>query len=176
MSAPQLLGVFEDARRQLVGRAAGAVTRSVYLNLVFKAYYLTTTRQFALAYFFLIVLGIAERLFSFCIDCIRDKPGQPWRIFPRACIYYVVTLIRYVLMMAIMNGYVPMLLITCLGLALGQIIVEGIRYVLLARRASRRSKAATPDGDGDSTSSAKDSVDAAGDHHLRSNHIGESCC
>ncbi|ORX66963.1 hypothetical protein DL89DRAFT_62205 [Linderina pennispora] len=90
--------------------------------------------SFALAYFFLIVLGIAERLLSLSIDLIQDKPGQPWRIFPRACIYFVVTLFRYVLMIAIMNVYIPMFCVICLGLTLGQISVEGIRYRAMMRR------------------------------------------
>ncbi|PIA16974.1 hypothetical protein COEREDRAFT_80708 [Coemansia reversa NRRL 1564] len=172
MDPSLLLDSFQEAHRHLLTR--DTTTRSIYLGLVFKAYNLRTTSQFALAYFFLIVLGIAERLFSFAIDNIRDKPGQPWRIFPRACIYYVVTMIRYVLMIAIMNVYIPMFLVICLGLTLGQIIVETIRYFLMMRqlRIIKNSR-----NDSVSSESLKNSLlDISSKMPPRSNHIGEPCC
>ncbi|KAJ2843269.1 hypothetical protein J3B02_005317, partial [Coemansia erecta] len=98
-----LISSFSEAHSRLFARAAP--TTEVYVSFVFKAYTLRTKGDFALAYFFIIVLGVVERLFSLAIDGIVDKPGQPWRIFPRACLYYVVTLIRYVLMIAVMNSY-----------------------------------------------------------------------
>ncbi|KAJ2381647.1 hypothetical protein H4S02_006120 [Coemansia sp. RSA 2611] len=171
MSSAKLLSAFQEAHGHLVARAGSE--KSVYLGLVFKSYTLRTTSQFALGYFFLIVLGIGERLISFGIDSIRDKPGQPWRIFPRACLYYVVTMIRYVLMIAIMYVYVEMFLIICLGLALGQILVEAIRYFLMMRRLKRAKL-----DDGGSSSSLKDSLLESNAHGrpLRSNHVNESCC
>ncbi|KAJ2772091.1 hypothetical protein IWQ57_001916 [Coemansia nantahalensis] len=174
MSAPSLLESLVDAHQRLAARSLPS--QPVYLGLVFKSYYLTTTSQFALAYFFLIVLGIAERLLAFSIDCIPDKPGQPWRIIPRACIYYVVTIIRYVLMIAIMYVYIPMFLVICLGLALGQIAVEIIRYALLVRRVR---KARQLRDDAGSSSPIKGSQRESDDVQitpLRSNHFGDSCC
>ncbi|KAJ2354863.1 hypothetical protein IWW50_003773 [Coemansia erecta] len=170
--ASTLQSAFLDAHQHLFSRATGQ-TKSVYLGLVFKSYWLRTNSQFALAYFFIIVLGIAERLFSFGIDCIRDKPGQPWRIFPRACIYYVVTIIRYVLMIAIMGGYIPLFLVTCLGLALGHILVEVIRYILMMRSVKRSGL----DGNGSSVS-FKDTLLNNDANRLppRTNHVNESCC
>ncbi|KAJ1742746.1 hypothetical protein LPJ78_002345 [Coemansia sp. RSA 989] len=171
MSTSPLLTAFQEAHSTLVTRANNG--QPVYLGLVFKSYYLTTNSQFALAYFFLIVLGIAERLFSFGIDCIHDKPGQPWRIFPRACLYYVVTMIRYVLMIAIMYVYIPMFLVICLGLALGQILVEIIRYILMMRRIKRAQKDASGSSD-----SLKNVLidDAMRTLPRQTNHINESCC
>ncbi|KAJ1663714.1 hypothetical protein IW140_004681 [Coemansia sp. RSA 1813] len=155
-----LLGLFHESHQRLVARSGSTTRAPVYLGLVFKAYYLRTTGQFALAYFFLIVLGIAERLFSLSIDSIPDKRGQPWRIFLRACLYFVVTMIRYVLMIAIMGGYIPMFLVICLGLTLGQIAVEVIRYFAMLRRI-KRSKT--------TNSSSETEI-------LKTSHVSESCC
>ncbi|KAJ2233924.1 hypothetical protein GGF40_002067 [Coemansia sp. RSA 1286] len=165
-----LISSFNEAHSRLFARASP--TTQVYVSFVFKAYTLRTKGDFALCYFFLIVLGVVERLFSLAIDVIADKPGQPWRIFPRACLYYVVTLIRYVLMIAIMNSYVPMLLVTCLGLALGQIAVECIRYYLMLRRIKRKRAAA------DGFNSPKDSGSLADSDSLppKTTHVNESCC
>ncbi|KAJ1732760.1 hypothetical protein LPJ61_001897 [Coemansia biformis] len=174
MPASALFDSLAAARQHLAARSIPS--QPVYLALVFKSYYLSTTPQFALAYFFLIVLGIAERLLAFAIDCIRDKPGQPWRIFPRACIYYVVTMIRYVLMIAIMYVYIPMFLVICLGLTLGQISVEALKYFLMMRRL-RKAKEAR--GDSGSAGSLKGSLRESSDAPSfpgRSNHVGESCC
>ncbi|KAJ2897642.1 hypothetical protein GGI21_004923, partial [Coemansia aciculifera] len=126
------------------------------------SYALRTTANFALAYFCLIIMGVLERLGAFLIDTIRDKPGQPWRIFPRACIYFLITLDRYLLMMAIMNGYVPMLLIVCLGLALGQINAESIRYAMMMWKLK---KAGT-----NGFEPLKPS------NHHQSSQLGDSCC
>ncbi|KAJ1820727.1 hypothetical protein GGH91_005118 [Coemansia sp. RSA 2671] len=172
MSASALLSSFNEAHLHLVTRASSE-RPAVYMTLIFKAYHLRTTSDFALAYFFLIFLGIVERLGALGIDSIRDKPGQPWRIFPRACIYYVITIIRYVLMMAIMNGYVPMLLITCLGLALGQIIVEGIRYFLMTRAINKAS------GDGAASFAPLKTPDSLANdfrQQHQTTHLSESCC
>ncbi|KAJ1942684.1 hypothetical protein FBU59_003130 [Linderina macrospora] len=160
-----LLDAFTQARHALVTRGTDHTLYPVYLNLVFKAYSLKTNSNFALAYFFLIVLGIVERLLSLSIDYIQDKPGQPWRIFPRACIYYVVTLIRYVLMMAIMNVYIPIFCIVCLGLTLGQICVEVIRYSMMMRRVNKVK-----------TSVAMDGSDVSLGMPPKTSHISESCC
>ncbi|KAJ2429414.1 hypothetical protein GGF47_000762 [Coemansia sp. RSA 2524] len=170
MSSP-LYNAFQDARQHLVSRSSSE--KSVYLGLVFKAYILRTDSQFALAYFFLIMLGIVERLLSFGIDCIRDKPGQPWRIFPRACSYFVVTMIRYVLMIAIMSPYIPMFLIICLGLTLGQILVEIIRYILMIRQVKQAGLVGN-----DSSGSLKDSLLDTNRHRMptQTNHVNESCC
>ncbi|KAI7834618.1 hypothetical protein BX661DRAFT_211352 [Kickxella alabastrina] len=171
-----LLGSFQEAHRHLLSRA-GEQESSVYLGLVFKAYTLHTTSQFALAYFFLIVLGIAERLFSLGIDSIHDKPGQPWRIFPRACIYFVITIIRYVLMIVIMNGYIPMFLVTCLGLTLGQIAVEGIRYVKMMRSIRRRAAAgAQNNADGFNSPKTSGSLADSYEQGPKTTHVSESCC
>ncbi|KAI9504212.1 hypothetical protein GGI25_002451 [Coemansia spiralis] len=166
-----LLGSFHESHRRLLARSDHTAA-PVYLGLVFKAYFLRTTGQFALAYFFLIVLGIAERLFSLAIDSIRDRPGQPWRIFPRACLYFVVTMIRYVLMIAIMNVYIPMFLVICLGLALGQIAVEVIRYFMMVRRIKRNG------GENSSNfSPLKEPALLAETREItRTNHVSESCC
>ncbi|KAJ2493433.1 hypothetical protein IWW37_000522 [Coemansia sp. RSA 2050] len=172
MSASALLTSFHEAHLRLATRASSE-RPAVYMTLIFKAYSLRTTSDFALAYFFLIVLGIAERLGALGIDSIRDKPGQPWRIFPRACIYYVITIIRYVLMMAIMNGYVPMLLVVCLGLALGQIIVEGIRYFLMIRAINKVS------GDGAADFAPLKTPDSLANdfrQQHQTTHLSESCC
>ncbi|KAJ2746276.1 hypothetical protein GGI20_001477 [Coemansia sp. BCRC 34301] len=164
MSASALLGSIHQAHLRLVTRTDYEV-HPVYLNLVFKSYELRTTSQFALAYFCLIVMGVLERLGALGIDCIRDKPGQPWRIFPRACIYFLITLNRYLLMMAIMNGFVPMLLIVCFGLALGQIFVEIIRYSLMMWRAKKAN----------GTGIAGFEPLKTPDQH-RTTHLSESCC
>ncbi|KAJ1832453.1 hypothetical protein LPJ73_007996, partial [Coemansia sp. RSA 2703] len=105
------------------------------------------------------------RLFSLAIDSIRDKPGQPWRIFPRACLYYVVTMIRYILMIAIMNGHIPTFLVTCLGLTLGQISVEGIRYYLMLRNIKRRKE------EGYETPKS-----SSYDLPPKTTHVNEACC
>ncbi|KAJ2718526.1 hypothetical protein GGI07_005719 [Coemansia sp. Benny D115] len=167
-----LLDSFTEARRQLVERAASQPRTQVYLGLVFKAYYLRDTGDFALAYFFLIMLGIVERLIAFSIDSIRDKPGQPWRIFPRACLYYVATMFRYVLMIAVMNTHIPTLLVTCLGLALGQIIIEGIRYYLMMRRIRKKAEI---QGFVDSSSKTSESLADSREQH-KTTHVNESCC
>ncbi|KAJ2814284.1 hypothetical protein GGI24_006439 [Coemansia furcata] len=172
MSASTLLGSFHEAHSRLVART-DTLEHPVYMTLIFKAYELRTPIQFARAYFFLIFLCIVERLGALGIDSIRDKPGQPWRIFPRACIYYVITIIRYVLMMAIMNGYVPMLLIVCLGLALGQIIVEGVRYF----RMTRAIKKATGGGTADfAPLKTPDSLANVYRQQHHTTHVSESCC
>ncbi|KAJ1952651.1 hypothetical protein EC988_003434 [Linderina pennispora] len=164
MSTP-LVDAFTQARHALVARSTNHELFPIYLNLVFKAYNLKTDGNFALAYFFLIVLGIAERLLSLSIDLIQDKPGQPWRIFPRACIYFVVTLFRYVLMIAIMNVYIPMFCIVCLGLTLGQISVEGIRYWMMMRQVKRAKVHQALDGSAESFGMPP-----------KTSHISESCC
>ncbi|KAJ2711554.1 hypothetical protein H4R19_003195 [Coemansia spiralis] len=174
MPVPLLLESLVDAHQRLAARTTP--DPPVYLGLVFKSYYLRTTGQFALAYFFLIVLGIAERLLSFSIDCIQDKPGQPWRIFPRACIYYAVTIIRYVLMIAIMYVYVPLFLVICLGLALGQIAVESLRYFLMMRGIRKAKEARDDAGSSDSFKRAVRDSDGGEPFPPRSNHFGDSCC
>ncbi|KAJ2064447.1 hypothetical protein GGI17_000957 [Coemansia sp. S146] len=172
MSASALLGSFHEAHLRLVTRT-NYEQNPIYMTLIFKAYYLRTTSDFALAYFFLIFLGVVERLGALGIDSIRDKPGQPWRIFPRVCIYYVLTIIRYVLMMAIMNGFVPMLLVVCFGLALGQIIVEGIRYFRMVRAIKKAN------GGGAAGFAPLKTPDSLADPYRQQHqttHLSESCC
>ncbi|KAJ2377119.1 hypothetical protein IW150_001574 [Coemansia sp. RSA 2607] len=164
MSSSSLVSSFLDAHSRLFARSS-TVAHPVYISFIFKAYELTTKGNFALAYFFLIVLGVVERLFSLAIDSIRDKPGQPWRIFPRACLYYVVTMIRYILMIAIMNGHIPTFLVTCLGLTLGQISVEGIRYYLMLRNIKRRKE------EGYETPKS-----SSYDLPPKTTHVNEACC
>lgn len=179
MSATQLLDAFQEAHRNLVTRSGGDDYQYIYvLQLVFKAYQLRTKSEYALAYFFLIVLGIIERLFSFAADSIRDKPGQPWRIFPRACIYYFVTMVRYVLMIAIMYVNIPIFLVICLGLTLGQIIVEVIRYWLMLRR-YKKSQQSDVDSDGfGKLQNSEPCINRAPDspEHNHTSHLSESCC
>ncbi|KAJ2558138.1 hypothetical protein EV175_000943 [Coemansia sp. RSA 1933] len=168
--ASMLLDSFQESHKRLLAvRADSTSTRSVYLGLVFKAYYLRTTGEFALGYFFLIVLGIAERLLSLAIDSIPDKRGQPWRIFPRACLYFVITMIRYVLMIAIMNVYIPMFMVICLGLALGQIAVDVIRYCLMLQRIKRR-EMNRQEGEPLSPDSLSET------EALRKTHVSDTCC
>ncbi|KAJ2040295.1 hypothetical protein H4S03_001134 [Coemansia sp. S3946] len=172
MSASALLGSFHEAHLRLVTRT-NYEEHPVYMTLIFKAYYLRTTSDFAGAYLFLIFLGVVERLGALGIDSIRDKPGQPWRIFPRACIYYVITIIRYVLMMAIMNSFVPMLLVVCFGLALGQIIVEGIRYFRMVRAIKKAN------GGGAAGFAPLKTPDTLADPYRQQHqttHLSESCC
>ncbi|KAJ2660945.1 hypothetical protein IWW48_002650 [Coemansia sp. RSA 1200] len=173
MSSPSaLLGSFYESHQRLVARSDPS-SAPVYLGLVFKAYYLRTTGQFALAYFFLIVLGIAERLLSLAIDSIPDKRGQPWRIFPRACLYFVVTMIRYVLMIAIMVVYIPMFMVICLGLALGQIAVEVIRYYLMMRHIRNKERKRHA---GDSFPSGTEDSLSDKNELPKQSHVSESCC
>ncbi|KAI8323984.1 hypothetical protein GQ54DRAFT_296426 [Martensiomyces pterosporus] len=174
MSAASFLGSFQDAHQHLVTRTNHELS-PVYLNLVFKAYMLVKDNEFALAYFFLIVLGIVERLLALAIDSIRDKPGQPWRIFPRACLYFVVTLIRYVLMIAIMNVYIPMFLIIILGLALGQILVEAIRYWLMMRRL-KQAGGDMDDTAGFSQIKTPDTLSSGYKLPPGTSHVSEACC
>ncbi|KAJ1800718.1 hypothetical protein LPJ59_000867 [Coemansia sp. RSA 2399] len=164
-----LLGSFNESHQRLVARSS-STSAPVYLGLVFKAYYLRTTGEFALAYFFLIVLGIAERLLSLAIDSIPDKRGQPWRIFPRACLYFVATMIRYVLMIAIMVVYIPMFLVICLGLALGQIAVEVIRYYSMVQRIKRSKKKSQQAGVSSPDSLSETEVPR------KTSHVSETCC
>ncbi|KAJ1670382.1 hypothetical protein GGF38_001565 [Coemansia sp. RSA 25] len=165
MSVSALLGSIHETHLRLMTRNVEYKEVPVSLNLVFKSYDLHTTSEFALAYFCLIVLGVLERLGALFIDCIRDKPRQPWRIFPRACIYFLITIDRYVLMIAVMNMHIPMLLVTCFGLALGQIIVEIIRYSLMMRRIKKANIAGTTGFEPLKTP----------DQH-QTTHLNESCC
>ncbi|KAJ2004834.1 hypothetical protein GGI04_002468 [Coemansia thaxteri] len=175
MSAVDLLGSLHQAHTRLLARSTGQ-DNPVYLNLVFKAYYLRTTSDFALGYFCLIVLCIGERLVALLIDNIRDKPGQPWRILIRVPLYFLVTMVRYILMIAIMFVNINLFFVICSGLALGQIAVESIRYYTMMR-AVKRTRVA------DNASTAFEPLKNTDTpqpnrynepHHT--SHLSESCC
>ncbi|PVV00684.1 hypothetical protein BB560_004921 [Smittium megazygosporum] len=106
----------------------------IYLNLVFFSTFLKTSKQRSVAYFVLIVLGVLERTLSLLSDLIPVTIGKPWLIVPRIIIYFVVTMLRYALMIAIMTGYIPLFMVIVSGLAIGQLIVEVSRYLIKARK------------------------------------------
>ncbi|PVV00686.1 hypothetical protein BB560_004922, partial [Smittium megazygosporum] len=106
----------------------------IYLNLVFFSTFLKTSKQRSVAYFVLIVLGVLERTLSLLSDLIPVAIGKPWLIVPRIIIYFVVTMLRYALMIAIMTGYIPIFMVIVSGLAIGQLIVEVSRYLIKARK------------------------------------------
>ncbi|PVU89202.1 hypothetical protein BB561_005491 [Smittium simulii] len=95
-------------------------TPSIYLNLVFYSTFLKSNSAVAKAYVVIILLCIIERLLSYSSDLIPIK-------IP---IYFVVTMLRYAIMIAIMTGYIPLFMVICGGLALGQTFVEISRYIV----------------------------------------------
>ncbi|KAJ1677011.1 hypothetical protein EV182_007064 [Spiromyces aspiralis] len=137
-------------------RSSGATSSSsgnptVALGLIFRIYYLRTDHDYAVAYVCLILMGIAERLLSLGADFTTPSGFKPRRIaflLPHAMAYYVIAMIRFILMIAVMNQYVPIFLITCLGLTLGQAIAVVLKIWikgLLSRYSDTKSTNSDPE-------------------------------
>ncbi|KAJ1910704.1 hypothetical protein H4219_006145 [Mycoemilia scoparia] len=138
--------------------SSGGIT--VPMGLVFKTYYLQTDQQFARAYAALIFIGIAERILSFVADILTPKQKRLWVLAPHAGIYFVVAMIRFMLMIAVMNQYVPIVMATCGGLTIGQVLILLVRHYLEARRLKKLQRS----GSGgvlvfDATSPSSENVD-----------------
>ncbi|OMJ17274.1 hypothetical protein AYI70_g6079 [Smittium culicis] len=119
--------------------------QAVYVNFVFYAFFLRTTLDFARAYIAMILLGVLERTLSLVFDLYPLRIGKLWYMTFRAPIYLAVTIIRYVLMIAIMGGQINIFMVICCGLTLGQIFVELYRYYILNKKLKMKSKLFTID-------------------------------
>ncbi|OLY84025.1 hypothetical protein AYI68_g1829 [Smittium mucronatum] len=151
----------------------------VYVNFVFYAVSLRTNADLARGYTVLILLGVLERLLSMVFDMYPLRIGKLWYLTYRAPLYLAVTILRYVLMIAIMTGKIPLFMVICCGLTLGQMIVEVIRYFILDKKLKSQSVKG-----GYSSSDSRDYYGASSDLDFSHKHpavkgqalVDESCC
>ncbi|PVV00094.1 hypothetical protein BB559_000140 [Furculomyces boomerangus] len=141
----------------------------IYLGLVFYNFFMKTPSQFAIGYTVCIVLGILERLLSLASDSIPLKIGSYWQFPARTILFFVITLLKYVLMIAIMTGYIPLFIVICAGLTLGQLIVEIIKYTTTSRRRNGNLEDQTSKQYSDSNSSRSIKIHMAP-------LVGQGCC